>query len=64
MVSGKMDLRILKDTPPWEWPDEADEIILGILRDDHAHESVRLLAAELAGDFTIINEELAAGTCS
>jgi HEAT repeat protein len=53
-----MDLRILKDTPPWEWPEEAGEIIIGILRDDHADESERLLAAELAGDFTVINEEL------
>lgn len=58
MVRAKMDLRILMDTPPWEWPEEADEIIIGILRDDHADESERLLAAELAGDFTIINEEL------
>ena len=58
MVSGKMDLRVLRDTPPWEWPEEADEIIIGILRDDHADESERLLAAELAGDFTVINEEL------
>jgi hypothetical protein len=46
------------DTPPWEWPEEADEIISGILRHDHADESERLLAAELAGDFTVINEEL------
>jgi hypothetical protein len=53
-----MDLRILKDTPPWEWPEEAGEIIIEILRDDHADESDRLIAAELAGDFTVINEEL------
>jgi len=48
----------LKDTPPWEWPEEAGEIIIEILRDDHADESDRLIAAELAGDFTVINEEL------
>jgi hypothetical protein len=58
MVRGKMDLRILMDTPPWEWPEEADEMISGILRHGHADESERLLAAELAGDFTVINEEL------
>ncbi len=58
MVNGKMDLRVLSDTPPWEWPEEADEIIIGILRDDHADESDRLLAAELADDSTVINEEL------
>jgi hypothetical protein len=53
-----MDLRVLGDNPPWEWPEEADEIIIGILRDDNADGSERLLAAELGGDFTIINEEL------
>lgn len=54
-----MDLGILRDTPPWEWPGEADEIILGVLRDDRAEESERLLAAELAGDLTVMNEALA-----
>ena len=54
-----MDLSILRDTPPWEWPGEADEIILGVLRDDRAEESERLLAAELAGDLTVMNEALA-----
>jgi hypothetical protein len=58
MVNGKMDLRILRDTPPWEWPEEADDFIIEILRDDHADKSERLLAAELAGDSTVINEEL------
>jgi hypothetical protein len=54
-----MNLSILRDTPPWEWPEEADEIILRILRDDHVEESERLLAAELAGDLTVMNEALA-----
>ena len=53
-----MELKILKDTPPWEWPEEAGKIFLEILRDDHADGPKRLLAAELAGDFTVINEEL------
>jgi hypothetical protein len=53
-----MELKILKHTPPWDWPEEAGEILLGILRDDHADGPERLLAAELAGDFTVINEEL------
>ncbi len=53
-----MDLKTLKDTPPWEWPEGAGKMFLGILRDGQADESDRLLAAELAGDFTVINDEL------
>ncbi|MBW1767218.1 MAG: hypothetical protein JRJ65_09245 [Deltaproteobacteria bacterium] len=54
-----MDLKILKDTPPWEWPQGTDKMLLGILYDDQRDESNRLLAAELAGDYTVINDELA-----
>ncbi len=53
-----MDLKTLKDTPPWEWPEGAGKMFLGILRDDQADESDRLLAAELAGDFTVISDGL------
>ena len=54
-----MDLKTLKDIPPWEWPEDADKMFLEILRDDQADVSDRVLAAELAGDFTVINDELA-----
>jgi len=57
-----MELKILKDTPPWEWPQGTDKMLLGILRDDQSDQrdkSDRLLAAELAGDYTVINDELA-----
>jgi hypothetical protein len=54
-----MDLETLKDTPPWEWPKGAGKMFLGILRDGKARPSDRLLAAELAGDYTVINDELA-----
>ena len=54
-----MDVRVLRDIPPWEWPDGAGKMFLDILRDDQAAEGDRLLAAELAGDFTAINDELA-----
>jgi hypothetical protein len=53
-----MGLKIFIDTPPWEWPEDADKMFLGILSDDQADESERLLAAELAGDSTVINDEL------
>ncbi|RLB13160.1 MAG: hypothetical protein DRG82_16190 [Deltaproteobacteria bacterium] len=48
MGEKNMDLTTLKNTPPWEWPEGADEIFLEILRDDQADASDRLLAAELA----------------
>ena len=54
-----MDLKTLKNTPPWDWPEDAGKMILKILRDDLAWESDRLLAAELAGNFTVINAPLA-----
>ena len=54
-----MDLQILQDTPPWEWPKGAGKMFLAILRDPKADPADRLLAAELAGDFTVINDALA-----
>ena len=53
-----MELKIFKDIPPWEWPEDAAKTFLGVLRDDQADESERLLAADLAGDSTVINDEL------
>lgn len=53
-----MKLKTLKDLPPWEWPKGAGKMIQEILRDNRADSSDRLLAAELAGDFTVINDEL------
>ncbi len=64
MGGRKMDLKTLRDTTPRDWPEGAGKIFLGILRDDQADESNRLLAAEPAGDFTVINNELANGLLS
>ena len=55
---AKRALESLRDTPPWEWPADTATLILHVLRDDQADETDRLLAAELAGDFTVVNEEL------
>lgn len=52
-------LKILKDTPPWEWPEGVEKLFLDTLLDDKAETPDRLLAAELAGDFTVINDTLA-----
>ena len=54
-----MDLKILQDTPPWDWPRGIGQKFLSILRDPKAKASDRLLAADLAGDFTVINDPLA-----
>jgi hypothetical protein len=54
-----MNLSTLKDTPPWDWPEGAGKKLLDILRDDRATEFELLLAAELASDFTVIDDELA-----
>ena len=54
-----MDVKALRDVPPWEWPEGAGRMFVDILRDHQAAEGDRLVAAELAGDFTVINDELA-----
>jgi hypothetical protein len=53
-----MNLKALTELPPWDWPEGTSEALLGVLRDREATESERLLATELAGDFTVINDEL------
>ena len=55
-----MDLKTFLDTPPWDWPRDAGRIFWRILVDQQANETDRLVAAELAGDFTVINDDLAA----
>ena len=54
-----MDVKTLNHTPPWEWPEDAGKTILGVLVDEHAEDSDRVLAAELAGDGVVVNDELA-----
>jgi hypothetical protein len=54
-----VDLRTLIDTPPWDWPRDAAETFQKILVDGMAEESDRLVAAQLAGNSTVINDGLA-----
>jgi hypothetical protein len=54
-----MDLKALRDTPPWDWPRDAAEEFQEILIDHQADKTDRLIAAELAGDLTVINDDLA-----
>lgn len=53
-----MDLGTIKETEPWYWPVDASSIFLETLRDGRADQSDRLIAAELAGNITVINQEL------
>jgi hypothetical protein len=55
-----VDLKTLQERPPWDWPEGTDKMLLDTLRDPQTTESDRLIAVELAGDFTVINDQLAA----
>jgi len=54
-----MDIENLLDIPVWEWPEDAGEMLLKVLRDEHAHISQRMLAAELVGNSSVVNDEIA-----
>ncbi len=54
-----MNINMLYDTPPWEWPENAEAMITDLLQDMQADPAERLLAAELAGDYTNMNDALA-----
>ncbi len=54
-----MDLKIIYEMPPWEWPAETAEKLLNVLGDPAADFSDRMLAVEMAGDMVVVNNELA-----
>ena len=54
-----MKLAALSNMPPWEWPEDADKVILEVLTDETAPDSERLLAAGMAGDATVVNDVMA-----
>jgi hypothetical protein len=53
-----MNLKTLTRTPPWEWPDDAGPLLRQVLEDEGAAEADRLLAAQLAGDLSVVNDEM------
>ncbi len=57
-MSPRMDLEMLNAIPPWEWPNDAGALFMEVLRDPESEESDRLIAAELGGDFTVVNDEI------
>ena len=54
-----MDLMQLARIPVLEWPPNGGNVLHAVLDDRQAGESDRLLAAELAGEVTIIDDDLA-----
>lgn len=55
----QIDVEMLGDTPPWDWPEGAGNLFKKLLRDPRAKESNRLIAADLAGNPVVIDDELA-----
>lgn len=54
-----MEIRNLASIPPWEYPEEAAEVVADRLRQTDGPLEDRMIAAELAGEYTLINDELA-----
>lgn len=54
-----MDITELQALPPWEWPEDAAKHILAALRRTDADESLRIAAAEMAGEVSVIDDDLA-----
>jgi hypothetical protein len=54
-----MNLKTLRDTPPWEWPRNAGKIFRETLIDKRAKEADRVIAAELAGNLVVMNDGMA-----
>jgi len=54
-----MDIGLLDETAPWTWPEGTAEALLRALTDEGTKADERLLAAELAGDVTVANDEIA-----
>ncbi|MDY6824689.1 MAG: hypothetical protein SWH68_12975 [Thermodesulfobacteriota bacterium] len=54
-----MSIIKLYNTPPWEWPDNAGKTIYGVLCDVNVAPGERTMAAELAGDVTVIDDHMA-----
>ena len=53
-----MNVKQLQQMPPWQWPEEAGALLRELLADRGADPSDRLVAVELAGDYTVIDDNL------
>lgn len=54
-----MDLKELAQIPVWEWPSDTDVTLLDVLRNRSAPESDREIAVHMAGDLTVMSDEIA-----
>ena len=59
MGKKSMDLETLASIPPWDWVKGSDKVVLDVLCDTEAEEDDRVLAAELAGEYSVMNDALA-----
>lgn len=55
----KMDLKAILNSAPWDWPENAGEILLAAVTDTHLDGEDRFSAVELAGEMSVINDDLA-----
>jgi hypothetical protein len=54
-----MNVRDLLKIPPWEWEEEAGSVILETLANQRNEAADRLIAAELAGETVVMNDDMA-----
>jgi hypothetical protein len=54
-----MDLNGLRDTSPWDWPKDAGELLMEVLRDRQRAVADRTLAASLAGELVVMDDRMA-----
>jgi HEAT repeat protein len=55
-----MDIKLLQELPPWDWPEEAAGALHEVLADSRASADDRENAAGFAGDLVVMNDQLAA----
>jgi hypothetical protein len=54
-----MNINTLSNTPPWDWPEDAGATLKEALRNRRLAVSDRILAAELAGDLVVMDDQMA-----
>ncbi len=55
-----MNLQELSQTPTWEWPDDAPEVLLAVLQDTQATLADRQLVASLVAEIDVMDDAFAA----
>jgi len=55
-----MNLRELSETPTWDWPDDAPEVLLAVLQDRTASLADRQLVATLVAEIDVMDDAFAA----